>query len=1060
MSARQLRLLASALFAAFVLLLCGSVRALADVSWAVESGSNTTVVPGGQLTYYLRLLNVGNTDTDGSDVHLTVTLPDGLLGVSADTSPFGRATPFSCGSVAGARVITCSGAPFFPALIGRRSMTLTVQADPGVAGVLTAAFAVDGGGASVPGQTVDPVVATSAPVTFGIDAFDAAATQAGSPSTQAGGHPDTLTTAIDFNTHADPSAVVGDASAVDNVKDVSVELPLGLVGNPSGLDECTQTQLANGDADVRPLCPETSQVGIASARSGGSKVAVVPVFNMVPPPGVPARFAFNVVGDIVVLDAHVRSGSDYGLGVTSTSVPQGLEISGSTVTLWGVPADSSHDGERSCPGQRNPIDGGPTCRNGGPRTAFFRNPTSCTAPGTGLVTTLKVDSWQQPGVFRSAQFTSHEPPGYPFAPLDWGPPLGIDGCDAVPFTPILRAEPLAGAKAGAPSGFAFDLSIPQDFSADAPTSQSDLRKVTIRLPEGVRVSPSSANGLGACSSVQIALKSTAEPICPDNSKLGSVTIETPLLDVPVKGSIYLATPFDNPFNSLVAVYIVASAKGVVIKLPGLASMNLITGQISTTFDNNPQLPFSNIHAEFRGGPRAPLVTPKRCGTYTTHAVLTGWNGRTVSSDSSFTVTENARGTSCPSTFAPSFRAGTESNGAGTFSSFLMRFAREDQDQALRALTVQMARGLTAKIANADLCTDDQVRKDACTATAKIGDVAVGAGAGSDPFYITNGRAYLTGPYKGAPFGVAIIVPAVAGPFDLGKVTVRSALFIDKHDATVRIVSDPFPTILKGIPLDVRDVRVNVNKPRFFLNPTSCAEKKIAGTLTSTEGASALVSDRFQAAECRNLGFRPHMTMRVGGRGHTHRGQASAFSTRLTMPQRNQANLRFVRVTLPTTINARLNTINDACTRAEFESDVSKCAHAKAGTAVASTPLLRDPLRGNMYFVKNGHPIPDLFVALRGQVDFDLIGRITIPGGKHLATTFATAPDVPIRSFTLRLLGGSRTASIGAAANLCSPKSRRAKAQVDYIAQNGKVLQIAQALKVAGCNKVRKHRRRR
>jgi hypothetical protein len=588
-------------------------------------------------------------------------------------------------------------------------------------------------------------------------------------------------------------------------------------------------------------------------------------------------------------------------------------------------------------------------------------------------------------------------------------------------------------------------------------SQSDLRTVTVTLPEGVRVNPSSADGLGGCSSDQIALRSDSEPTCPDSSKLGTVTIQTPLLDVPVTGNIFLAKPFDNPFNALVAVYIVASAKGVVIKLPGLAVLDPETGQISTTFDNNPQLPFSNIHVEFRGGPRAPLTTPNRCGTFTTHAVLVGWNGRTVQQDSSFTLSENAQGRPCPPEFSPTFSAGTKSNSAGTSSSFLMRFSRGDEDQQLSRLTVHLPRGLTARIANADLCSDAQASTDRCPTGARIGDVTVGAGAGSSPFFIQSGKAYLTGPYNGAPFGVAIIVPAQAGPFDLGKVTVRSALFVDKHDASVRIISNPFPTILQGIPLDVRDVRVDVNKPSFFLNPTSCAQKTITGTLTSTEGLRANVSDRFQAGDCASLAFKPRMVMRVGGKGHTRSGQTSPFTTRLTMPQRNQANLRFVRVTLPKTINARLNTINDACTRAEFESDTNKCAHAKAGTAIASTPLLRDPLRGSVFFVKNGHAIPDLFVALRGQVDFDLIGTISIVHNTLLRTTFATAPDVPIRSFTLRLLGGPSTASIGATRNLCTKSSRKQKAQVDYIAQNGKVHQTNQALKVSGCGRSSHHK---
>jgi hypothetical protein len=937
---------------------------------------------------------------------------------------------------------------------GDQQMTITVAVDAGVSGIVTTFFDLDGGGALDVAHTADPVTVTATPMGFGIDAFDVAVTKLGASYTQAAGHPDTFTTSIDFNTHTNAAPIVGDVWPVEDVKDVSVELPPGLVGNPTGLGECTQAQLANGDFDARPTCPASSQVGQVNLRIGGATLGPYPVYNLVPPPDSPARFGFNIAGSIVLLDAHVRSDGDYGLGVTASNVPQGLAVVGNTVTFWGVPADASHDGQRSCPGEAIPTAGGRPCPAGVSPTAFFRNPTSCRAAGD-VRTSISVDSWQHQGDFKTATVAAHDPLGYPFTPADWGPALGITGCDAVPFDPVLTAQPVAGAKAAAPAAFAFDVSVPQSSNPDV-VSQSDIRRVTVTLPVGVRVNPSSAGGLGACSSAQIALKSTSEPTCPDNSKLGTVTIDTPLLDVPVDGNVYLAKPFDNPFNALVAVYIVASAKGVVIKLPGLAVMDSKTGQISTTFDNNPQLPFSHLHVEFAGGPRTALTMPRTCGTFATHAELTGWSGSTVSSDSSFTLSENAKGRPCPPQFAPGFSAGTESNAAGSSSPFLMRLTRDDEDQELSGLTVDMARGLTARIAKVDLCSDAQAKANVCPASSLIGKVTVGAGAGTDPFFIESGKAYMTGPYKGAPFGASIVVPAQAGPFDLGLVTVRAAVFVDKHDATVRIVSDPFPTILQGIPLDVRDVRVRIDKPNFWLNPTSCSEKTISATLTSIAGVRADVSDRFQAADCASLGFKPRMVMRVGGRGHTRAGQTSPFTTRLTMPQRNQANLRFVRVTLPRTINARLNTINDACTRAEFESNIGKCAHAKAGTAVASTPLLRDPLRGSVFFVKNGHAIPDLFVALRGQVDFDLIGTISVVNNTLLRTTFATAPDVPIRAFTLKLLGGPSTASIGAVRNLCTRQSRRQKAQVDYIGQNGKVRQVDQALSVAGCHS--SHRR--
>ena len=473
-----------------------------------------------------------------------------------------------------------------------------------------------------------------------------------------------------------------------------------------------------------------------------------------------------------------------------------------------------------------------------------------------------------------------------------------------------------------------------------------------------------------------------------------------------------------------------------------------------------RLPFSRLHLELFGGPRAPLALPEQCGTYTGQAVLTGWNGAMVTQSPRFTVSQDANGQPCPQRFSPGFKAGTASNRAGSSSSFLLRFTRGDADQELNAVTVDLPGGLTGRPANVPLCPGAQAAAGTCSEVSRIGDVTVGAGAGSNPFFITSGRAYLTGPYKGAPFGVSIVVPAVAGPFNLGNVVVRSSLSVDKHTGDVRIVSDPLPTILQGIPLNVRDVRVNADRPGFFLNPTSCAKKTIAAAIQSTAGVMAHVSDGFQAADCANLGFKPSMVLSVGGKGHTAAGRSTPLSTTLTMPAKNQANLRFVRVTLPTTINARLTVINDACTRAQFEADIAKCAHAKAGTASAVTPLLRHALRGSVYFVRNGHPIPDLFVALRGQVAFDLIGRVSIPGGTHLATTFAAVPDVPVRSFSLRLFGDSKNGSVGAAANLCSARSRKAKAAVDYIAQNGKVLQVDLPLRVTGCARPKPSTRKR
>ncbi len=421
--------------------------------------------------------------------------------------------------------------------------------------------------------------------------------------------------------------------------------------------------------------------------------------------------------------------------------------------------------------------------------------------------------------------------------------------------------------------------------------------------------------------------------------------------------------------------------------------------------------------------------------------MTSWSGRTVVSQSTFAVDQG-----CGLQFTPDFEAGTTNPVGGKSSTFSLRLARDDQDEEISKLSVKMPGGLTGRIADVTLCDDVAARAGTCSDASKIGDVTVGAGAGTTPFFITNGRAYLTGPYNGAPFGLSVVVPAVAGPFNLGNVVVRQALHVDKHTAEISVVSDPFPTILEGIPLDVRDVRVAINRPGFFLNPTSCSKKTITGVIESISGNRANVSSRFQAGDCSALPLRPRMTLQVGGRGSTQRNRTTPFNATLRQTP-GQSALRVVRVTLPTTINARLTVINDACTRAEYEA--ANCEDARTGSATARTPLLRDALSGGVYFVRNGNPLPDLFVRLRGQVDFDLVGKITIPGSKRLRTTFDLVPDVPVSSFTLRLDGG-REGSVGNAANLCSRRGRSAKAELDFVGQNGKVLQVDQRLQIRGC----------
>lgn len=1027
--------------------------ALGAQAWRIDSLANSTVAPGGTLDYFVKLVNVGDQPMDGSQITVTATLPSGMTLVSATLLDEETNARHTC---SGTTSVVCTTTSTVP--VGEfEALNLTVRSSA-TSGTLTTRYNVTGGGAPSL-TTADPTLASSTPPAFGIDALDGRVVDAtGQPDTQAGGHPYEAGVSIDFNTLTNPIPILGELWPVEAVKDVHTDLPPGLVGNPTAVAQCTLPELSHSVAPSGfaglPLCPPESQVGTTLVRvkgaqggSTGDVIGPLPVYNLVPAPGVPAQFGFNVAGSVVVLDGTVRP-NDYGISVNANNVPEALAIIGTDVTLWGNPADPSHDAERACPGVFPPSTGGPTCVShlSNPQP-FLRGPTECTTPDR-LTTSVQVDSWQNPGAFTPpVSFEPHDPPGYPWPRQDWGRPVGTTGCDRVPFDPTLSGAPDPGAQAGTPSGFSFDLSLPQPQDLNS-LGESDLKKAVVTLPVGVRVSPSSANGLDACSSEQIALGSESAPRCPKASKLGSVVIDTPLLNQQVTGSIYLATPFDNPFNSLVAIYLVASADGVVLKIPGQSTMDPTTGQITATFDNNPQLPFTRLHLEFKGGPRAPLTLPSQCGTYTTNAVLTGWNGDVVRETSSFSVTQDENGQPCPPQFTPSFDAGTDNNTAGSSASFLLRFARQDGDQDVSRLTVNLPDGLTGKIAAAALCPDAQAAAGTCSSDSKIGDVTVGSGQGIDPFYITTGQAFLTGPYNGAPFGVSIVVPAVAGPFNLGDVVVRSALFVDRNTADVTIVSDPLPTILQGIPLDVRDVRVSVDKPGFFQNPTSCADKTISGVLTSTAGASANVSQHYQAADCAKLGFKP--SFRVSTSGRTSRSKGASLIVNVGM-RPGGANIAKVRVRLPRELPSRVSTLNLACVDSVFESNPAACPEgSRVGTAIAVTPILRSPLTGPAYIVSHGGAaFPDLEIVLQGEgIEIVLDGKTDIKNGVT-TSSFNTVPDEPVSSFRLSLPQGPHSILGAPGGRLCKAKLLM---PTTITGQNGAVVEQNTRIAVTGCAK--------
>jgi hypothetical protein len=553
----------------------------------------------------------------------------------------------------------------------------------------------------------------------------------------------------------------------------------------------------------------------------------------------------------------------------------------------------------------------------------------------------------------------------------------------------------------------------------------------------------------------------ASPTCPDASKVATVEIKTPLLPNPLVGEVYLAAQDANPFGSLLALYIVAEdpVSGVLVKLAGQVALDPVSGRLVSTFKNTPQLPFEDLKLHFFGSARAPLSTPPLCGSYTTAASIAPWSGKAPAEPSStFQITSGPNGAPCadPRPFAPGFQAGSTNLQAGAFTPFTLTMSRPDADQTLAGLSIQMPPGLSGDLSNVQLCPEPQASEGACPAASLIGHTVVSAGLGNAPFTVEGGQVFITGPYKGAPFGLSILNPAKAGPLDLGYVVVRAKIEVDPTTAALHIVSDPLPTIKDGIPLQIQHVNVTVERPEFTFNPTNCSPMKLTGTMTSTEGASASVATPFQVTNCATLAFKPGFAVSTSGK--PSRANGASLDVKLTYPQGSgQANIAKVKVELPKQLPSRLTTLQKACTEAAFDANPESCpAASKVGEAVANTPILAGGLAGPAYFVSHGGAkFPELIVVLKGEdgVTVDLHGETFISRQGITSSTFATVPDVPVGSFELRLPQGPYSA-LAANGNLCKQKLTM---PTEFVAQNGASIHRSTKIAVTGCPKAKKTR---
>jgi DNA-binding beta-propeller fold protein YncE len=897
--------------------------------------------------------------------------------------------------------------------------------------------------------------------------------------TQAGSHPFAMTVNFRLKTTA-----FDEMTGEQYAKDIAVNLPAGFAGSIVSVPQCPMYDLMNPSVG----CPTSSQIGTVVVWQSNGKNSpedglFSPVYNMVPSDGGTAELSFPVGPVAQPVIVRARTDGDYGLLSMTTNISEGIAFSGLTITLWGDPADPRHDPERFLPsegaaslgaifGDRRPgnekgglHEWGEPLPDGASPSAYLTNPTHCSG---AIDATIVADSWTNPGRFNPVNGTpdlsdpkwvTETTPMYP----------EITGCNKLKFNPSIEVTPDT-AKANSPSGYAIHLHVPQSMNPNDLATPA-LENAVATLPQGLVINPGAADGLQACTSDsadspgspgnEIGLKSNAEPTCPAASQIGSVELKTPLLPDILYGQIYLSSEHSG---NQYGVFVVIRGEGLLVKLHSTVIANAVTGQLTASFLDNPELPFSDFTMHFYGGPRAVFVNPVVCGPATTTTDLTSWASEPggladMTPSSTFDVSFDGSGAPCPSPqpFAPEFRAGTTSIQAGGFSPLTTTFSRPDEDQLVNHVQVTTPPGLLGTLRNVPLCPEPQASEGTCSRESQIGHTIVAVGSGAAPLYLPvpgqpEQPVYVTGPYRGAPFGLTFVVPAVAGPYDLGNVVVRAAINVDPKTAQLTVTSDPLPTIIDGIPVQVKTVNVVIDRPDFVFNPTNCNPMSVGGSVTSLQGSTATLSSPFQVTGCGDLKFKP--VFKVSTSAHTSRSQGADLDVRLSFAKGalgKQANIAKVKVDLPRRLPSRLETLKQACTAATFAVNPGLCPKGSiVGVAKAVTQTLPDTLSGPVYFVSHGgEEFPSLIIVLQGDgVRVDLTGSTFINEKTGItSSTFKTVPDVPVESFELYLPQGHFSA-LAAIGNLCTAKNL--VMPTVFTAQNGLTMQQNTPIAVTGC----------
>jgi hypothetical protein len=1052
---------------------------------ATSSVAPTNLPPGGTGEIQLDIINTGAQPSTGS---LTVTdaLPPGVTATAAGGMVEGLTTILSeeeeeegttrlepgirwacTGNGSGkanltdATVVTCTSNPeHLPSLpvsthspiggtqFGER-IGIAVKVASDASGTSPNRITVAGGGATSTASASDPVTISSSQPGFGIPEWDVWFTNAdGTPDTQAGSHPYEATFAMGLNELTHGTLAGGE------VRNLEAVLPPGFFGDPNAVPQCTRSQLDGAE------CPAQTQIGIdavGKARgSGGGPEALftVPVYNMVPPPGVPDEFAFSVAGFHSIFQAGVRSGAGYGIVDHIENIPQ-VHLAEDILTLWGVPAEASHDAQRE-----SITNGLEECREHGCSSgiipkAFLTLPTSCGGPQEFGIRGL--GTWTDPGATAEASVLTHD---------SSDTPAGFTGCEQLSVDPSLSAVP-DSSFADTPAGLTADVTVPQETLTEPDgLVAATLKNTKVTLPEGLVINPGQAAGLVACQGPEANVHGEGPQSCPAASKVGTVKIRTPLLEGELEneleGNVYVLQ--SNPPN--LQLLVAASADGIFLKLVGDVHLNESTGQLETTFTETPALPFTDFKLSFTGGAQAALATPTQCGSYTTSSDFTPWTtpiGADVLGSDSFQITSGPLGAPCPPSplpFSPSMIAGSTTDQAGGFTNFSLLLQRADGQQRIEKLQFKEPAGLAGLISSVPLCDEANANAGTCSAASHIGHAVVTSGPGPYPLVLPQPGApelpiYLTGPYKGAPFGLSIVTPVVAGPFNLGTVITRAKIEVDPHTAQLTITTDALPQIVKGVPTDLRSINSIIDRPNFLFNPTNCTPAEFTGTATSAGGAAtAPLSSHFGVGSCRELEFHPKVAASTGAKASKANGASLSFN--ISYPKGalgRESWFNEAKFVIPKQLPARLTTLQKACLASVFESNPAACPSASViGHATVRTPVLPVPLQGPVYFVSyGGAAFPNVVLLLQGYgVTVDLVGETLIKNGVTSAT-FRNTPDVPFENIEVSIPTG-RFSEFGAnlpheSYNFCGQKL---VVPTLFKAQNGLEIHQNTPVAVTGC----------